>query len=94
MHDLKKCDSDVEYHYESELDDNEVALAAETLETPLNTSDDEKGMSCMLEGDLYSPFTEQTWIGDSGLSCHLDTDDSGMYDVTSGTILPLLPLKR
>ena len=59
-HDLKRCDSDVEYHYESESDDNEVALAAETLETPPNTSDDEKGMSCMLEGNLYSPFTKQT----------------------------------
>ena len=39
-------------------------------------------MSCILEGEEYSHFTKQTWVGDSGLSCHLNNDDSGMHDVT------------
>ena len=39
------------------------------------TSRDEDGITS------YLPFTHDTWIGDSGSSCHLDNDDSGMYDV-------------
>ena len=39
-------------------------------------------MSCGKDGkQAYLPFTHDTWIGDSGSSCHLDNDDSGMYDV-------------
>ena len=41
------------------------------------------GMSNVLDRVKYSPFTRLTWIGDSGSSCHLENDDSGMYDVTT-----------
>ena len=37
--------------------------------------------SCVIDGVQYASFTNKTWIGDSGASCHLDNDDSGMYDV-------------
>ena len=39
-------------------------------------------MSCILEGEVYPPSTKHTWVGDSWLSCHLDNDDLGTYDVT------------
>ena len=49
---------------------------------PMIKPNKNKGMSCILEGDKNSPFTKLTWVGDSGLSYHLDNNDTGKYDVT------------
>ena len=49
---------------------------------PLNRPNKNESMSCILEGEVYPPFTEQTWTDNSGSSYHLDNNDSGIYDVT------------
>ena len=38
----------------------------------------EAGMMCIIDGHS---FTKNTWIGDSGVSCHITNDKHGMYDV-------------
>ena len=48
----------------------------------LNKSNKNKGLSCILKGEPYFPFTKQTWVDDSGSSCHLNNDDSGIHYVT------------
>ena len=37
------------------------------------------GMMITIDGDT---FTKNTWIGDSGVSCHVTNNDTGLYDVT------------
>ena len=37
---------------------------------------------CTIDGDTLYLFTKNTWIGDSGASCHITNGDTGMYDVT------------
>ena len=59
---------------------SESSAMALSEESKVNKS---QGMSSnVLDRAKYSPFTRLTWIGDSGSSCHLENDDSGMYDVT------------
>ena len=40
------------------------------------------GMMCTIDGDTFFLFTKNTWIGDSGVSCHITDDDTGLYDIT------------
>ena len=40
-------------------------------------------MMCTINSDMFYSFTKNTWIGDSGASCHIANDDAGMYDVTN-----------
>ena len=40
----------------------------------------EAGMMCTIAGDTFFSFTKNTWIGNSGASCHITNDDKGMYD--------------
>ena len=39
-------------------------------------------MMCTIDGDTFYSFTRNSWIGDSGASCHITNDDTGMYDIT------------
>ena len=41
----------------------------------------EKVMKCTIQGTTYPSFTENTWYGDSGASCHITNDNTDMYDV-------------
>ena len=41
----------------------------------------EAGMMCTIDGDTFYLFTKNTWIGDSGASCHIINNDSSMFDV-------------
>ena len=37
---------------------------------------------CTIDDDMLYSFTKNTWIGDSGVSCHITNDDTDMYGVT------------
>ena len=39
-------------------------------------------MMCTINGDRFFLFTKNTWIKDSGASCHITNDDTGLYDIT------------
>ena len=41
----------------------------------------EAGMLCTIDGDTFYLCTNNTWIGDSGPSCHITNDDIGLFDV-------------
>lgn len=76
-----------------EDDDNsyepDYCLSANTKSTTTKkvTFDDhvqyikEKALVCTINGRTYPSFTKNTWIGDSGASCHITNNDSKMYDV-------------
>ena len=38
-------------------------------------------MMCTIDGTSFHSFTKNTWIGDSGASCHITNDEKGMFDV-------------
>ena len=42
----------------------------------------ETGMMCTINGDTCFSFTKNTWIGNSGASCHIMNNDTSFYDVT------------
>ena len=42
----------------------------------------EAGMMCTIDGDTFFSFTKNTWIGDSGASCHITNNNTGLYDIT------------
>ena len=37
-------------------------------------------MMCTIDGNTFHSFMKNTWIGDSGASCHITNNESGMYD--------------
>ena len=39
------------------------------------------GMMCTIDGNTFFLFMKNTWIGDSGASCHITNDNKGMYEV-------------
>ena len=39
-------------------------------------------MMCTIDGDTFYSFTRNTWIRDSGTSCHIINDDTGLFEVT------------
>ena len=39
-------------------------------------------MMCTINGDTFFSFTKNTWIGNSGESCHIMNNDTSFYDVT------------
>jgi len=41
----------------------------------------EQGMHCFINGVRYESFTKNTWIGDTGASCHLTNSLEGMFDM-------------
>ena len=41
----------------------------------------EAGLICTIDGDTFFSFMKNTWIGDSGASCHITNNDTGLYDV-------------
>ena len=49
---------------------------AENVKQPFNA-----GMMCTIDIISFHSFTKNTWIGDSGASCHITNDTNGMYDV-------------
>ena len=38
---------------------------------------------CTIDGEMFHSFTKNTWIGNSGASCHITNDDTGLYNVTN-----------
>ena len=38
-------------------------------------------MMCTIDGNTFFSFMKNTWIRDSGASCHITNDNKGMYDV-------------
>ena len=38
-------------------------------------------MMCTIDGISFHSFTKNTWIGDSGASCHITNDEKGMFNV-------------
>ena len=36
--------------------------------------------SCNIDGHSFNPFNPRTWIGDSGASCFITNDLTGIYD--------------
>jgi len=79
-------DSDSE---ESESEENMTKLgfnAHHTNKTALSKKfkailKGEKVLKCTIQGNTYPSFTESTWYGDSGASCHITNDDTDMYHV-------------
>ena len=43
----------------------------------------EAGMMCTINGDIFFSFMKNTWIRDSGASCHITNNDTGLYDITN-----------
>jgi len=41
----------------------------------------EKVLKCTIQGNTYPSYTESTWYGDSGASCHITNDDNQYDDV-------------
>ena len=41
------------------------------------------GMMCTIDGDTFYSFMRNTWIGDSGVCCHITNNDTHMYDITN-----------
>ena len=37
---------------------------------------------CTIDGETFHSFTKNTWIGNSGASCHTTIDDTVLYDIT------------
>ena len=37
---------------------------------------------CTIDGDTFYSLMRITWIRDSGASCHITNNDTGMYDIT------------
>ena len=69
-------------------------IGSESAELLLHAVEDEKLIAAT------KGFNENTWIGDSGASCHMTNDDSGMFDsrtideeITSGSGKPMTATK-
>ena len=43
----------------------------------------EAGMMSTIDGDTFYSFTKNNWIKDSGASCHITNDNTGLYDITN-----------
>ena len=41
----------------------------------------EAAMMCIINGDTFFLFTKNTWIGDSGVQCHITNNDTGAFDI-------------
>ena len=39
-------------------------------------------MMCTIDGETFHTFTKNTWIGNSGTSCHITHNDNGHFKVT------------
>ena len=37
---------------------------------------------CYIDGKTFGSFIKNTWIGDSGASCNIRNDDTGLYEIT------------
>ena len=38
-------------------------------------------MMCTINGNSLCTFTKNTWIGDTGTSCHITHNDTGMFEI-------------
>ena len=43
----------------------------------------EASMLFNIDGDIFYYFTKNTWIGDSGASCHITNDYTSLFDITN-----------
>ena len=39
-------------------------------------------MLCIINGENFHSFTKNIRIGNSGVSCHIINNDTGLYDIT------------
>ena len=60
---------------EKEIENKKIRFA-ENVKQP-----SEAGMMCTINGNSFHLFTKNTWIGDSGASCHITNDEKGMFNV-------------
>ena len=42
----------------------------------------EAGMLCTIDEETFHLFTKNTWIGDSGASCYITNNETGLYNIT------------
>ena len=59
---------------------DEMCLVASTLASA-GPKPALRDKSCVINDVRYPSFTQTTIVGDSGASCHLCTNDTGMYDI-------------
>ncbi len=52
----------------------------EKAKKKLIVGDNSKSRMCNIDGQSFYPFTSRTWIGDSGASCFITNDPTGIYD--------------
>ena len=43
----------------------------------------EAGMLHTIDGETLHSFTKNTWINDSGASCHITNENTGLYNVVN-----------
>ena len=43
----------------------------------------EAGMFCKFKGETFHSFIKNLWIGNSGPSCNMANNDTGLYDITN-----------
>ncbi len=55
----------------------------EKAKKKLIMGDNSKSRMCNIDGQSFYPFTSRTWIGDSGASCFITNDLTGIYDAKS-----------
>ena len=55
----------------------------EKAKKKLIVGDNSKSRMCNIDGQSFYPFTSRTWIGDSGASCFITNDPTGIYDTES-----------
>lgn len=77
-----EAQDDSESESESEEESmTELGFTAHRATKKFQTFQSEKALKCTIQGTPYPSFTENTWYGDSGASCHITNDDTDMYDV-------------
>ena len=45
------------------------------------------GVLCTIDGETFNLFTNNTWICNLGVSCHITDVNTGLYDVTESNKL-------
>ena len=42
----------------------------------------EAGILCTIDGETFHSIAKNTWIDNSGASCHITNNNTGLYDIT------------
>ena len=59
----------------------------------------EAGVMCTNDGNTFYSFTKNIWIRDSGASCHITNDNTGLYNIIDNNeLIPgsssIMPAKK